>query len=998
MAESDGQVIFDVRARLDKLEADMESAQSTVQKSGNAMSGIAKGAAAAIGAAFVSAGAAVVKFGTEFETAMAGASTLIDTSVTDMDALNGKLLELSDSTGIAANELGNSLYNAISAGVPATEDMSEAIGFLEENSKLAKAGFTDIDTAVTTTAKVLNAYGKDISETADVHKVLMQVQNQGIVTVGELGACLANVTPTAAALGVSFEDVGAALATMTAAGTPAAQATTQLNALFNEMGQTGSKADIALRNMTATVQAASEEQLDAMKSAFNDEYEAASESYSAQAKAYKKSLEEKEDEVEDYYDAQTDMLEKALDDEMETFENAHDQKLKLIDEEYTKKLKLIDEERYNAIKAVEDEINSINAKTKKEDKAIKDAENNQKRKALKEKINNAETAEDRKKAEEELKEFEDKLAREKLIAEREAEIESLKKKKEDIKEEYDKKKETLKEETNAKKEAVNEEYAAEKKALQEKQKLRKSALADEKAEALANIREINDADYEAFQNTNRKKLEALKEYQAEQLKAAAAGSGDGKGFSELLAEGNTYADIVRMLDEYAQGQGLTVSDMFGSSEAGKAALAVTGENAEKWDSNRAAMETDADVVGEAYDKVTNTVEDKFNRVLNTLKNSAIEVFNSIKEQIGELFSDENIEKLNKLIAPLKELIQKVLPPLLDIVLSLIDPVANLAEQLLPAIEVVITAVADVFSMLAPPLTEIINTVLPVLAEVLTAILKPATKIIEALMPPLLKLLDALLDPILQLIDALLPPLVSILDVIAPLLESLTPILGVISDVLGTRLSNAIQIVMPFIELFANNISALITCLQGLLDFVVNVFTGQWDKAWAALANNIKVIFSTIPKTLETIFNTVIGIINSIIDSINGVTDMIGWNALERWDEVDFTPDDDEPVPGYAFGSDYIPKDNFPARLHRGEAVLNAADAEVFRSLGGRGSLERMAAVPSSDISSDLARFMELASQQKGDTNITQNNYSPKALDPYEMRKYVQELEQTIGGE
>lgn len=68
--------------------------------------------------------------------------------------------------------------------------------FLEKSAQLAKSGFTDVDTAVSATAKVLNAYKMDVSETDKVHKILMQTQNKGITTVGELGSVLAQVTPT----------------------------------------------------------------------------------------------------------------------------------------------------------------------------------------------------------------------------------------------------------------------------------------------------------------------------------------------------------------------------------------------------------------------------------------------------------------------------------------------------------------------------------------------------------------------------------------------------------------------------------------------------------------------------------------------------------------------------------------------------------------------------------------------------------------------------------
>lgn len=193
----------------------------------------------AMAGAFVAAGTAAIKLGADFEQSAAKASTLFGDVAVDTDNLNKKMLELSSSTGVAATELNEALYSALSAGIPATEDMSEAIGILEGSTKLAKAGFTDIDTALSATAKTLNAYGLETTEAERIQGILIQTQNKGITTVGELGATLAQVTPTAAAFNVSFENVGAALATMTAQGTPTAQATTQLNSLIAELGKQG---------------------------------------------------------------------------------------------------------------------------------------------------------------------------------------------------------------------------------------------------------------------------------------------------------------------------------------------------------------------------------------------------------------------------------------------------------------------------------------------------------------------------------------------------------------------------------------------------------------------------------------------------------------------------------------------------------------------------------------------------------------------------------------
>ncbi|EIJ0739846.1 TPA: phage tail tape measure protein [Clostridioides difficile] len=223
-----------------------ERLQEQFRKVSNAAKIAGVGIVTGIGAGLVSAS----KAGAEFETAMTKTSTMFGDTKVDTENLNNKVLELSKNTGIAASSIGESLYNALSSGIPVTEDMGSAMDFMTKNAKLSKAGFTDIDTALTATAKVLNAYKMDVSETDRVHKVMMQTQNKGITTVGELGATLAQVTPTASAMSFSFEQVGASLANMTAQGTPTAQATTQLNSLLAELGKTGTVANKSLLDAT----------------------------------------------------------------------------------------------------------------------------------------------------------------------------------------------------------------------------------------------------------------------------------------------------------------------------------------------------------------------------------------------------------------------------------------------------------------------------------------------------------------------------------------------------------------------------------------------------------------------------------------------------------------------------------------------------------------------------------------------------------------------------
>lgn len=233
---SDGKVEYEVRANYEKLDSDLSDANSKIEKGTSKWSSLLQGVGQSVGSLITSktmeAARAVWELGTSFEDGLAKVSTLVDTASVDMDQLGDSLLDLSAKYGVEASSLAESAYNAISSNNALGKDTEGLMKVLESSTKLAKAGFTDVDTAASATLKTLNAYGLGVEDVDRVQKILIQTQNTGITTVGELGSVLAQVTPSAATAGIKFEEVGAAIATMTAQGTPAAQATTQLNAVI----------------------------------------------------------------------------------------------------------------------------------------------------------------------------------------------------------------------------------------------------------------------------------------------------------------------------------------------------------------------------------------------------------------------------------------------------------------------------------------------------------------------------------------------------------------------------------------------------------------------------------------------------------------------------------------------------------------------------------------------------------------------------------------------
>lgn len=206
------------------------------------------------GAALLGAGAAVSglglvagKMAMDFDKAFAEVKTLIpDADELGLDTLKQGVLDLSKEFNVAATDAVPALYQAISAGVPA----DNVLEFMETAAKAAVGGVTDLETAVDGITSVVNAYGDAALSAEETANVMFTGVRLGKTTFEELSSSLFNVIPTAASLGVSFEEVTAALATMTAQGVPTSVATTQLRQAFVEISKEGTKLDKSLRELT----------------------------------------------------------------------------------------------------------------------------------------------------------------------------------------------------------------------------------------------------------------------------------------------------------------------------------------------------------------------------------------------------------------------------------------------------------------------------------------------------------------------------------------------------------------------------------------------------------------------------------------------------------------------------------------------------------------------------------------------------------------------------
>lgn len=590
----DGTIKIGTEILQDGLKKGMSVITGSIKKA----SQIAIGAMGAAATGIAAVGAASITVGEEFESSFAKASTLFGDVAVDTDHLKQSILAVSDATGVAASELNESLYSALSAGVPVTENMGEATAFLESSAKLAKAGFTDMDTALSATAKTLNAYGMDISQADDIQKILIQTQNKGITTVGELGASLSQVTPTAAAFGVAFDQVGAALSNMTAQGTPTAQATTQLNSLIAELGKSG------------TIGAKS--------------------------------------------------LEKA---------------------------------------------------------------------------------------------------------------------------------------------AQGTKYA-------------------------------------------------------------------GMGFKQMMESGASLNEVLDLMAKDAEKSGLSMVDMFSSIEAGKASLALSGENSQKFADNLEAMSTSADVVTEAYEKVTNTLEAKTGQIANSSKNLGIQIYNGIQEPLIGL-ADKGIEYMSQLSEAMKtdgisgmvevgaSILAEIAVGIAENIPELIDMAADMVLTFIEAIKTnlpqIVTAGIDIISSLADGIMDILPELLSLggtlLLELVNGISEKLPELIPAAYETIMTLVEGFLDNIDKIIDAGINLLLALTDGLINTLPMLLEKAPVIIEKLCTALTEnmpkiieaAMQIIMAINKGIVENLPLIIECAIKIIAAIAKGLIDSVGAAAESAGNVVNVI-------------------------------------------------------------------------------------------------------------------------------------------------------------
>ncbi|MDS4030929.1 MAG: phage tail tape measure protein [Candidatus Contendobacter sp.] len=177
-----------------------------------------------------------------FQSSFQFTTTLFEASSRAVGTFRQDILDYAQGSTQSIESINKALQNAIGQGV----DYADSLGVLKEAERLAVAQAGSLDSATSLLVGTLNAYGLGMDQAAKLSDQFSITIRDGKISVEELSALLANVSPIAAAAGIGFDQVGSAIAVLTAQGFKAESAITGVrNIIEGIIKPTGQAADYA---------------------------------------------------------------------------------------------------------------------------------------------------------------------------------------------------------------------------------------------------------------------------------------------------------------------------------------------------------------------------------------------------------------------------------------------------------------------------------------------------------------------------------------------------------------------------------------------------------------------------------------------------------------------------------------------------------------------------------------------------------------------------------
>jgi TP901 family phage tail tape measure protein len=195
-------------------------------------------------------GRQMVKTASEFEASLGKISGLVGVASNEVAKMGDAARGMSTRFGKSAGEAANALFYITSAGLRG----SAAMSVLEQSLKASAIGLGDTATVADLATSAVNAYGIDALSASAATDTMVATIREGKLETSELAGSMGRVLPLASAMGVSFQEVGAAFAALSRTGTNASEAATQIRGILASLLRPTKQAEEAMSGLGLSAQ------------------------------------------------------------------------------------------------------------------------------------------------------------------------------------------------------------------------------------------------------------------------------------------------------------------------------------------------------------------------------------------------------------------------------------------------------------------------------------------------------------------------------------------------------------------------------------------------------------------------------------------------------------------------------------------------------------------------------------------------------------------------
>ncbi|EHU8854560.1 phage tail tape measure protein [Enterococcus faecalis] len=364
----------------------------------------------------------------------------------------------------------------------------------------------------------------------------------------------------------------------------------------------------------------------------------------------------------------------------------------------------------------------------------------------------------------------------------------------------------------------------------------------------------------------------------------------GKSFKQLMDEGNNLSDVLNLMNEHAHKNGLALNDMFGSVEAGTAALTLSKGEGSEYNEILKQINDSAGATQEAFDKMDDTPARK-------MEKAQLRIADAMR-QVGEV--------VIPIVADIAEKVSQFVTAFSNWFGSLDEG----SKQTILMIAGVVAAIGPVLVVLGT-LASSISSLIPVIAFIAS----PIGLVIAAVAAWVAAIVVAynkigwFRDFINTSFKVIKDIVVGVFNVLKDTTKST---FDFITGFIGGAMDGAVKIISDYVN-------AITRIFGGIIDFVTGVFTGDWSRAWQGIVDIFGGIFEGIAAVAKAPINAMITLINGFLGGLNNI-------KIPKW-----VPG----VGGKGFSIAKIPYLAEGGHMINGQAIVGEAGPELLTAKNGK---------------------------------------------------------------